>query len=215
MSVAPIRVLVLDPHDQQLLRTSLLQITGRLFVITCCSDLESAVGAIAARHPDVVLMEMQLGDESGIRALRMLRSMHCRSPVVMTGRDGDEQTAINALRAGAADYLAKESLTAPRLERAMLFALERGRIEERMAKHREQVDVEHRALQQRHDELQASFDTTVRAFTAALAGVRAFLSTIADGHPWEGAQRELLREALSRCEHVRALVGTVEAEIGV
>ncbi|MBL8754472.1 MAG: response regulator transcription factor [Planctomycetes bacterium] len=213
MSASPIRVLFLDPRDHAQLRTCLLQGNAHLFVVTACADVDEALAAVAVRHPDVVVMEMQLGDESGIRTLRMLRSMHCRAPVVLTSRDGDEQTAINALRAGAADYIAKETLTPARLERAILFALERGRIEERLAKHRENVDAEHRALQQRHDDLRASFDTTMRAFATALAGVRAFLTTIVDGHPWEGAQRELLREALSRCDQAKLLVGNLDEPV--
>jgi DNA-binding response OmpR family regulator len=213
MSASPIRVLLLDPRDHEQLRACLLQGNAHLFLVTACTNVDEALAAVAVRHPDVVVLEMQLGDESGIRMLRMLRAMHCRAPVVMTGRGGDEQTAINALRAGAADYVAKEMLTPARLERAIQFALERGRIEDRLAKHREHADAEHRALQQRHDELQASFDATVRAFAGALAGVRAFLLTIVDGHPWEGAQRELLREALSRCDQAKLLVGNLDEPV--
>jgi DNA-binding response OmpR family regulator len=198
------RVLVLDLRDLQLLRTCLLQVPGRPFAVTGCSDVESALAAVAGRHPDAIVMEMHLGSDSGASVLRTLRAMHCRSPVVMVGRGADAQAAVDALRAGASDYVAKEALSPARLQRALQAAIDRSQMEQRLLRHRELVEAEHRELQRRHEELQADLDELTGEFAAVLAAVRAFLATIAPDHALTPAQRQLLREALDGCERARA-----------
>ena len=209
----PPRVLILDPRDLPLLRNCLQQVPGSSFVITACNDVESALAAIAGRQPDVILAEVHVTDEGGTGVLRMLRAVNCRAPVVMTGRGVDALAAVDILRAGAADFVAKEGLTPVRLHRALQTAIERGHLEQRLAKHRELVESEHRALQQRCGDLEAELDSLAGELAIVLAAVREFLATIGPDHEWSPEQRTLLRDALAGCARAYGRVtGEVAAE---
>src|SRR4029077_11037129 len=59
------------------------------------------------RRPDVVLLDMRLSDGSGLDAYDRLRELDPRLPVVMITAYARTETAIEAMRRGAFDYLVK------------------------------------------------------------------------------------------------------------
>ena len=65
-----------------------------------------AGAALAARPPDVVLLDLVLPDGSGVEICRELRSWS-RVPVVVLSAVGDEREKVRALDAGADDYVTK------------------------------------------------------------------------------------------------------------
>lgn len=62
---------------------------------------------IAAACPDVVLLDLRLPDQSGLDILRQLRQVDARIPVVMVTVARSSDSAIEAMRHGAYDYLLK------------------------------------------------------------------------------------------------------------
>jgi DNA-binding NtrC family response regulator len=91
------------------------------FVVTPAPSLAAARETIAATAPDIVLADIQLPDGSG---LELLEGLGPAGPevVLITGQASVE-TAVDALRRGAADYLTKP-VDLPRLK-AMLGTLSR------------------------------------------------------------------------------------------
>jgi len=71
------------------------------------ADLGAARAAVARRDYDLVLLDLQLPDGSGLDFLAMLRAGESTAPVVMLTAHGSIQTAVEAVRAGAADFLQK------------------------------------------------------------------------------------------------------------
>ncbi|MEJ8279111.1 response regulator transcription factor [Pseudonocardia spirodelae] len=66
----------------------------------------AAIAAVAAREPDVVLLDMGLPDRDGIGVCREIRE-RSRVPILaITGR-GDVAARVQGLRSGADDYLVK------------------------------------------------------------------------------------------------------------
>jgi DNA-binding NtrC family response regulator len=64
--------------------------------------------ALAAQHhPDVVILDIRLPDLTGLEALRRLRDLDARSPVVFITGKSTTDTAIEAMKLGAYDYLLK------------------------------------------------------------------------------------------------------------
>jgi len=64
--------------------------------------------AIAREHrPDVIIFDIQLPDMSGLDALRQLRAIDARSPVIFISGKGTTDTAIEAMKLGAFEYLLK------------------------------------------------------------------------------------------------------------
>jgi len=70
-------------------------------------SLHEARAALEAEAPDVVVLDRRLPDGDGLDFLGVLRAQLPDAPVLMVTAHGDIQSAVEAIRAGAADYMAK------------------------------------------------------------------------------------------------------------
>jgi len=77
------------------------------FVVHSCSDGESALEAMSAETPDVVLTDMQMPGMDGVELVTQARKQYPRLPVILITGHGSESLATDALRAGAAGYVPK------------------------------------------------------------------------------------------------------------
>jgi signal transduction histidine kinase len=74
------------------------------------------VGACLARAGcDAVLLDFHLPGGDGLEVLREIRATHPETAVIMLTGHGDEQLAVELMKAGASDYIAKSALSADRL----------------------------------------------------------------------------------------------------
>jgi DNA-binding NarL/FixJ family response regulator len=105
-----IRVMVAD--DQGLVREglmTLLQASGGIDPVAAAADGEEAV-RLAARHlPDVVLMDLRMPRMDGVEATRRIRAARPETEVVVLTTHADEDSILDALRAGARGYLTKDA----------------------------------------------------------------------------------------------------------
>jgi PAS domain S-box-containing protein len=82
-------------------------------------------------QPEVILVDLGLPDSSGIEtALKVLQVSHFVPVVVLTG-DDDDDMAIQAIEAGAQDYLVKGVYTFDALKRVLRYSVERKHQEEK------------------------------------------------------------------------------------
>ncbi len=106
---APIRIVVVDDHP--LFRRGLITLlegAGMKVVGTASSVLETIERGVRLR-PDVVLMDLELKDGSGILATRrLLDAVGGGVKVVMLSESHDPQVMLAAVRAGAVGYLTKD-----------------------------------------------------------------------------------------------------------
>ncbi|MGA3179660.1 MAG: response regulator [Verrucomicrobiota bacterium] len=79
-------------------------------------DGQRGLAEVAARHPDVVLLDLGLPDMDGVDVLSRLREWSSVPVVILSVREG-EQDKVTALRRGADDYLTKPFSTAELLAR--------------------------------------------------------------------------------------------------
>ena len=63
----------------------------------------------AQHHPDVVILDVQLPDMSGLEVLSKLRELDARSPVIFITGKSTTDTAIEAMKLGAYEYLDRKS----------------------------------------------------------------------------------------------------------
>ncbi|WP_224373124.1 sigma-54-dependent transcriptional regulator [Hyalangium versicolor] len=90
--------------------------------------LESVAAAeeyLSRRAPDLLLLDVKLGDGDGLVLLDRLRAQGLRTPVIVVTAFGTVERAVQALQAGAADFLVKP-FTNERLVSAVGAALEAG-----------------------------------------------------------------------------------------
>jgi len=103
-----VRVLVVDDHP--LFRDGVLTaLAGAedLEVVAEAGDVASAVAAALEHHPDVVLMDLNLPDGSGIDAVRELAARLPEARVLVMTMSTDDDAVVAAMRAGARGYVVK------------------------------------------------------------------------------------------------------------
>lgn len=130
----PMRILVVDdnPGDRRLVEAELSFLGGQRFVLSGAQNLREAMVAVEAADFDAALLDMGLPDSQGVDTVRRFVAAAPDLPVVvLTGLD-DSDTGIAAVRAGAQDYLVKGDVRGDLLERALVHALERKQIEEKL-----------------------------------------------------------------------------------
>jgi DNA-binding NarL/FixJ family response regulator len=153
-----IRVLLVEDNDgdalliESLIAASqagtLLRPTARVHRVSRLSD---AFAAFAEHQCDVVLLDLGLPDSIGLHAVRTIRAVAPAIPiVVLTGLD-DETAAVEALRAGAQDYLPKDTVTGDLVLRAVRYAMERKSTEDEVARARWLAGIGETALAIRHE----------------------------------------------------------------
>jgi PAS domain S-box-containing protein len=106
---------------------------------------EQALEALEAQPFDVAFFDYSLGTRDGVSLLREIRQRDIQTPViVLTGR-GAEEVAVEAMKAGAADYLSKANLSIEALESSIRHALALHAEEQ----HRRQAEAAVRASEER------------------------------------------------------------------
>ena len=94
--------------------------------LTTASSGEEGLILIPKIKPDLVMMDVRMGGMSGLETLRQLREMDAKVPVIMMTAYGTTQTAIEAMKLGAYDYLLKP-FDVPKLRQIISSALEAAR----------------------------------------------------------------------------------------
>jgi DNA-binding NarL/FixJ family response regulator len=112
MPETPIRILCVDDH--RIVREGIELIIARqpdMQVVASAAGGDESVELFRRHHPDVTLMDLQLGAMSGVEAIRVIRREHPEARiVVLTMYQGDEDV-FRALQAGATTYLLKDMLS--------------------------------------------------------------------------------------------------------
>jgi signal transduction histidine kinase len=121
-----------DKDDYILVRDMLSQIAPSRYALKWEPSYSTALAAIRNGGYDVCLLDYCLGDRTGLELMREATEMNCRAPVIFLSRQGDYQVDLEAMRAGAADYLIKSQINAPLLDRSIRYAIEHRRAEEEL-----------------------------------------------------------------------------------
>jgi len=104
----PTRISVLVVDDEPALREVLsLRIQDWGYDVTTAVDAADAERALQHGHPDVILSDVVLPGISGVELLRWLKRNDDRIPVIMMTAHGNIDAAVEAMKAGARDFLTK------------------------------------------------------------------------------------------------------------
>ena len=122
-----------NPGDARLIQEMLKEFWPGRFELLHCETITDAVKHLPSPGSGCVLLDLALPDADGVNTVAHLAAAAPDLPiVVITGRD-DESTALEAVQAGAQDYLIKGRLDGPLLSRTMRHAIERKRVEAHLA----------------------------------------------------------------------------------
>ena len=100
------RVLVVD-DEPQLLRALRITLTGRGHDVRTAADGKQALADASAHPPDVIILDLGLPDMDGIDVIHGLRGWATVPIIVLSGRVPAARDKVEALDAGADDYVTK------------------------------------------------------------------------------------------------------------
>jgi len=124
-----IRVLLIedDEDDYILTKTLLREMKGQSYSVDWSKNYADGLAAALRNEHDVCLVDYRLGAQDGIELLRTAVERGCTLPIILLTGQGEHEIDLQAMQAGASDYLVKTGLEAGLLERTIRYALGRHR----------------------------------------------------------------------------------------
>lgn len=119
-----LEVLIVEDSRTQAMSLT-LQLEGLGFVVRVAETLEAAVAALEERASDVILLDLELPDATGLEGLARLHGAFGEVPIVVLTSSHGQELAIEALQKGAEDYMNKDSNEPGAIERSLRYAIER------------------------------------------------------------------------------------------
>jgi sigma-B regulation protein RsbU (phosphoserine phosphatase) len=127
MDIKTIKILLVEdnPDDVHLLGTVLGKVTGTHFQIETAPTLAAGIERLAAPDIDLVILDLTLPDSTGLDTFNGIQSRARDVPIIILSGMDDETLAVNAVHAGAEDYLVKGRADSQLITRAIFYAIER------------------------------------------------------------------------------------------
>jgi signal transduction histidine kinase len=132
----PLTILLIedDEDDYVLIRDLLSEISTSTYDLKWVNSFDTALKELDRSRHQVCLLDYQLGLKTGLELLKEVKARDFKTPIIfLTGR-GEYRVDVEAMKRGAEDYLVKDDLSAPILERSIRYAIERARSREALQK---------------------------------------------------------------------------------
>ncbi|SMC40770.1 putative bifunctional diguanylate cyclase/phosphodiesterase [Sporomusa malonica] len=125
-----LRILLIDDDevDRIMVRRALKAAHAEIFVDETDNGCEGLCKALSSDYACIFLDHCLPGD-SGLAVLSAIRTAGVKTPVIILTGQGDEQLAVDSMKAGATDYLVKGKLTPEILSQGLRAAIRLGRAE--------------------------------------------------------------------------------------
>ena len=122
-----------DRNDADFLRACLRRQDARAVELKHVASMTDAVSVLKEHDFDVILLDLNLPDSSGQESVHRIQNADSAVPVVVLSGEGNEEFAIEVLNRGVQDYLVKWEGDGRVIMRAIRYAIERKRAEERLS----------------------------------------------------------------------------------
>jgi diguanylate cyclase (GGDEF)-like protein len=122
------KILMIDDDRLQfrVTQANFTKFQGELYELEWSSSYEDGLAKILAGGYEACLLDYQLGPKDGLQLIREALAAGCRTPIVFLTAESSPQVDIEAMNAGALDYLVKGEITPRSLERSLRYALKLG-----------------------------------------------------------------------------------------
>jgi PAS domain S-box-containing protein len=124
-----LRILIVDDDEDDFFITSeyIKNIPNNNFVIEWCYKYDVALKHICGEAFDIYLIDYHLGAKTGLDMIKEAIKNGCDQPMILLTGKGNHKIDIEAMQAGAVDYLIKSELDTEKLERCLRYSIERAR----------------------------------------------------------------------------------------
>jgi len=205
-----------DRVDSEHLRRTLEAIPEWSTEFRSYTDPMVGLTEVIRRPPDVLFLDLLMKPQSGLELLRQARSLGYDRPVIcLTGLEKTE-AVVECLRAGAADYLPKESISPAVLERSIDRAICEWQIEEARSGHVRDLEEAHGELKRSHRRTREFYRELSRELSRPLTAVHRLTSLLQEELPegfeqGSGSYVQLIREGVDDVVHALEDLGDLTA----
>ncbi len=152
-------LLIEDDEDDYILIKSLLsEARSATYHLDWARDYEQGLSSLCGAGYDACLLDYFLGARNGLELLRETINSDCAVPVILLTGQGNEKLDMEALRAGAADYLVKDLIGIELLERSLRYSIAQKRTETNLRKKTAELARANEALRLDEMRLQALWE---------------------------------------------------------
>ena len=122
-----VRILMVDDDqdDYIIIRDLLASLPFHRFDVTWTSACSEGIEILIQQEHDICLLDYRLGTHDGFEILKEASLRGMDTPIIFLTGQGEYEVDVRAMKAGAADYLVKDTLTASLLERSIRYTLDR------------------------------------------------------------------------------------------
>lgn len=119
-------VMVDDDQSARIVHAAYLAELGEFSLVAAPGGAEEAVREILVRHPGLILLDLDLGDGTGLDVLAAVREAGVNADVMMITASGESAVVDRALAFGVVDYLVKPFSRVEFQKRLQRYAREKG-----------------------------------------------------------------------------------------
>jgi signal transduction histidine kinase len=159
MSDRPIRVLLVDDDEDffVLTRGVLSDIADQQYHLDWQASYESALTALECTPYDICLFDYRLSHHTGLDLLREVSARGSQVPMILLTSQGDHALDMEAMRAGACDYLPKGLADPDMLERSIRYAIAQSQALAALRASQQRIDELYRYEQKQRRELERAY----------------------------------------------------------
>ena len=123
-----IKILIIDDDEDDyfIISDYINEIAKNKFIIEWCNNYKTAIEKFKANGHDIYFVDYRLGNETGLELLKEAIRLGCDDPIILLTGKGNKAIDIEAMKAGATDYLVKSELNSEKLERCIRYSLDRA-----------------------------------------------------------------------------------------
>lgn len=121
-----------DSSDAEFLRACLRRQNAKDIELEHVASMTDAISSIKGNRYDIILLDLNLPDCTGQESVHRIQNADRSIPIVVLSGEGNEDFAIEILNRGVQDYLVKWEGDGRVIMRAIRYAIERKRSEERL-----------------------------------------------------------------------------------
>ena len=205
-----IKVLMIDDNEDDFILTSesMVETSGTRFRFEWAAAFDDGLKVLAENRHDICLVDYSLGRHDGLELTRQASRAGSTIPMIILTGMNDHDLDIEATRAGACDYLVKNQITPPILERSIRYVLAHQahlREEKRFA---ETLRRSNGRLAELYETANKFVNNASHEIRTPLTVIREFTSILADGVAGKlnDTQTEYLNIVLDRVDDLRLMV---------